>query len=73
MASGAGWMIMVKPRDPLAPVESDTDTEKENCPGIVGVPETAPPDERVRPSGRLPPASEKLYGLLPPLPPIEPE
>jgi hypothetical protein len=70
---GAGWIRMMKPRVPLEPKVSDVATEKENCPGIVGVPETAPLADSVRPSGRLPPASEKLYGPLPPLAPREPE
>jgi hypothetical protein len=73
MTSGAGWITIVKPRAPLTPLVSDVATVKENCPGTVGVPVTEPPPERLRPSGRFPPANEKLYGPLPPLAPSEPE
>jgi hypothetical protein len=71
--SGAGWMMIVKPRDPLPPVESAATTVKGNCPGVFGVPVMNPAEESVSPSGRLPPPSEKLYGPLPPLAPSEPE
>src|SRR6476620_12669745 len=71
--NGAGRMTIEKLRVPLSPCESAATTVKVNCPGVLGVPETPPPDESVRPSGKLPPASEKLNWPLPPLAPIEPE
>src|SRR5690348_11135657 len=43
-------------------------TVKNGCPDVVGVPVIAPVvAPRVRPAGRLPPDSDQLYGLLPPV------
>ncbi len=73
MFSGAARMIIVKLPDPLEPSESVAAAEKENDPGVFGVPETPPPGERLNPSGKLPPASEIVKDPLPPWPVMEPE
>ena len=73
MFSGAATMIIVKLPDPLAPSESVATAEKENDPGVFGVPETPPSGERVRPSGKLPPPNEMVNDPLPPWAEIEPE
>src|ERR1017187_6226971 len=38
MLSGAAWMVMLKSRDPDAPVESVATAENGNWPGVFGVP-----------------------------------
>ena len=40
--------------------------ENVKVPIAVGVPEITPEGESVRPGGRLPLASENVYGLVPP-------
>ena len=60
MVSGAGWMVMLNSPEPLLPAESVATTVKENRPGVPGVPDTIPPEDRDRPCGRLPLPREKL-------------
>src|ERR1035437_1038993 len=60
MVKGAGRMVMPKPPEAVAPAESVATTEKENWPGVFGVPDTIPVEERARPSGRLPLPREKV-------------
>ncbi len=72
MFNGAGRIVMLNPPDSVAPAESVTTTEKENRPGVFGVPEINPPEERDRPSGRLPPPMEKVYDPVPPLAKMKP-
>jgi hypothetical protein len=36
---------------------------KLDVPAVVGVPEMTPPEERDRPAGREPEASDQLYGV----------
>ena len=52
----------------VPPVESVTFTVKENGPAEVGTPLITPvPAFNVRPGGRLPEATAKVYGDVPPL------
>jgi hypothetical protein len=44
-----------------------TPTQKVNVPAAVGVPEIAPPLDRVRPSGSGPATKYHLYGAVPPV------
>src|ERR1017187_1543681 len=54
------------------PLASVTPTEKANCPAVFGVPEMAPPEASVTPSGRFPPVRAKRYGAVPPVATIRP-
>src|SRR5207244_1162446 len=56
----------VKPKDaePLAPVASAAVTVTDEVPAVVGVPETTPSGEIVRPEGS--PAAVQVYGAVPP-------
>ena len=44
------------------PAEFEAWTVKENAPGVVGVPEMLPEEERVRPAGRSPLARVQVMG-----------
>jgi hypothetical protein len=49
------WAMLIEPPVlALPPAESDTWTPKEKPPAAVGVPETVPPVDRVRPPGNAP-------------------
>ena len=48
-------------------VESVTFTVKLKEPDAVGVPETVPADDSVRPPGNAPALMLQLYGVVPPL------
>ncbi|GJD92803.1 hypothetical protein BHAOGJBA_6363 [Methylobacterium hispanicum] len=54
--------VMAKGSEPrLRPAASETRTTRpEAVPTAVGVPEMAPPGERLRPGGRVPAASAKV-------------
>src|SRR5512140_97058 len=60
-------MTSAKSRLPVHPWESVAITVKPEVPAIVGVPESSPPEESVRPTGRLPEAKTKVYGAVPPV------
>jgi len=49
------------------PAESIAVTEKPYCPLAVGVPDSCPPLDRLRPGGNCPDPSFQLYGIVPPL------
>ena len=72
MFSGAVVMAILKSPPPVPPLASVTPAVKANWPGVFGVPEMAPPEARVRPSGRFPPLREKVYGAVPPVATIRP-
>ena len=52
---------------PLHPRASVAMTVNEYEPTLVGVPESTPEEERVKPGGNVPAVTEKLYGAEPPL------
>ena len=65
----AAAMVMVKVCVAVCAVgvvESVTLAVKENEPEAVGVPETAPAVERVKPAGNAPALTLQLYGVVPP-------
>jgi len=47
--------------------ESDTFAVKSKDPAVAGVPEIAPAPDIVKPGGRLPVATDHVYGVVPPL------
>ena len=61
--------VMVTEYVPIAsaPVESDTSTVKLVVPVLVGVPNRYPEGSIVSPVGRLPEATDKEYGPIPPV------
>ena len=46
---------------------SVTFTVKSNGPAVVGVPVIAPEPDNVKPGGKVPAATDQLYGVIPPL------
>ena len=47
--------------------ESAACTVKEEVPAVAGVPEIWPLEERLSPAGKLPLATDHVYGVVPPL------
>src|SRR3954454_23507256 len=65
--AGPCAMTSVNGSDALAPAASVRVMLSEKVPLAVGVPESTPTDDRVRPAGT--PFADHAYGVVPPVPP----
>ena len=64
---GAAPMLMCKDLEADKFAASVTFAVKSYSPAVVGVPEIAPAPDNAKPGGRVPPAIDQVYGVVPPL------
>jgi hypothetical protein len=67
VGDGAGFIVTVAASVPVMLLESVTVTVKLEFPALVGVPESAPAELRVRPAGRELAVVLHVYGGVPPV------
>ena len=69
ITGGVGAALTVI-RNDLVPdrlAASVTFAVKSNGPAVVGVPEIAPAPDKVKPGGKVPVATDQVYGVVPPV------
>ena len=64
---GAGAIVMCNALEADRLAASVTLAVKSKPPAVVGVPETTPAPDKVKPAGRVPPADDQVYGVVPPV------